>query len=243
MLNLRKMCVEHGFQGAGGKYFRILGDGILQGVFECHKSYIDPSSLEYSEQHRKAKRIMVGMWSLYSKLEECVFVREDCWGHFGLSNFVDRRWNSDPFMGNQYERQLMADVVLPRLDEIRTQDQFVDTAVHFATLEYGRLIPQQIGLFGAFMKCGRKKEAVQRVEAWFTHLWLPRLEDYKGTLTVEELAEYFSNQPMELEKSQELACMWGLSLIVTQDEIDAYLQENYKTNMERALRANIPVLK
>lgn len=243
MLDLRKMCLEHGFHGSGGKYFRIIGDGVMQGIFEWHTGYIDPSSPEYSEQHRKAKYITVGLWSLYSELDESIFIREESNGLYGLSNFEGKCWNSDPFMGNQHDRKLLADLGLPLLDRIKTQNQLADVIIRFSTLEYGGLLPQQISIFGAFMKSGRKSEALQRVQACFTHFWLPRLERYKGTLTVEELAEFFSSMPTQLEESQKLARMWGLCLIDTQDCIDAYLQKNYDTNIERALRANIPIIK
>lgn len=242
MLSLRKMCLEHGFRGSKGRYFRCIGDGVLQGIFELEKIYIDPYSPEYSDDHRKDKYITIGLWSLYSELPEEIFNGEIRGGQFEVASIAYQGIGTGPFMGNQYERNLLATRGLPMLDQIQTQSQLADTVVYFANKEHNGLFPDQINLFGAFLRCERCNEALDRVQAFFTLIWMPSLHKIGKEYSIEEIKQIFTENEHRLLASRELAKLWGITMRFDPSVRKDYTDRNYAENIERVKRANIPIL-
>jgi len=71
MRDFTRLCKENGFKRVKQNFYaRCIGDGVYQTIHTGYKQYIYPFSSEYSEKHRKANTISIGIWSLYAKWDD-----------------------------------------------------------------------------------------------------------------------------------------------------------------------------
>lgn len=241
-MDFRELLSQNGFCHSKGRYYRCIGDGVLQGVFECQKRYIEPLSPEYSGQHRKAKYITFGIWSLYSVLPEYVFSGECNGGPFAPINLLDRRWQPGPFMGNAEDRRMMEGYGIPFLNSITTQEKLCEAIERLSMTEFLQLLPCQTDLCGAYLKCGRMTDAKMRIEARLANLWMDFFDNL-GTYEVSGLPENFWQQRQySLVETKELAELWSMIAGGQKQNIQHYLDHNYFQNVEKLNVYKIPIL-
>lgn len=241
-MDFKELCLQNGFRHTKGRYYRCIGDGVLQGVFECQKRYIEPLSPEYSERQRKAKYITFGIWSLYSNLPEYVFSGECNGGPFAPVNLLGRRWQPGPFMGNAEDRRMMEAYGIPFLNSVNTQAKICEAVEHLSMIEFQQLLGCQVDLCGAYIKSGRAFDAEMRIESKVFSLWM-HFFDHLDTYEASGLPEdFWSKKADMLTETKDLVRLWGMIAGGQKENIQHYLAKNYKLNMERVAHYKIPVL-
>lgn len=240
-MDFKEVCLQNGFRHVRGTYCRCIGDGVLQTIFEHYKTYIEPSSPEYSDKQRTAKYITFGLWSLYAKLPEECFNWKQTGGLFAPANLLGKRWHPGPFMGNLTDRRNMVEYGIPFLNDITTQEKLADAVISLSMTEYHQLLPFQTDLYAPLLKCGRNYDAITRVEAKLANLWIrffEKVDQYKESgfpLNFWEQHEY------AVEETKELSKLWSMIAGMQECNIERFLCNNYNTNMERVIRYKIPI--
>lgn len=242
-MEFKELCLQNGFRHAKGRYFRCIGDGVLQGIFECQKRYIEPSSPEYSEQQRKAKYITFGIWSLYSDLPEYLFNGECNCGPFAPVNLLGKRWQPGPFMGNAEDRRIMEAYGIPFLNTITTQNKICQAVERLSMIEFHQLLGYQVDLTEAYIKSEQLFDAEMRIESRVFSLWLSffcQLDSYEDFGLPKDFWQKNEDMTNETKKLIEL---WGKIAGGNKKKIQEHLEQNYHRNMERIANYNIPVLR
>lgn len=242
-MDFKELCLQNGFRHNNGRYFRCVGDGVLQGIFECKKRYIDPSSPEYSERQRKARYITFGIWSLYSNLPEFIINGECGGGPFAPVNLLGKRWQPGPFMGNAEDRRLMEEYGIPFLNTINTQAKVCEAVERLSMVEFHQLLGSQVDLAEAYIKSEQPFEAEMRIESRVFSLWQEfyrQLDTYEACGLPEDF--WHLNADVTAE-TKELFKVWGMIAGGNRERIQSYIQQNYQRNLERITNYRIPVLR
>lgn len=231
MNSLGQLCRSSGFWGKNGAYYRVSGDGVLTCVFQKESAFISLGSPEYSSKKRMGKYIMVGLWSLYSELPDDLLDGKIIYGWLSPMCFMGNR--GIEFYGPQYELDLMRDHVLPQLDVIQTQNQLVDACVKLTKIKHCGFLPPQLDLCAAFLKCNRYAEALERVQAAFSYRWIQPIGNQCEAMKQGEDKILLPVSAAKREQTQRIFRLWAMIAGEQWDNVEAYLNENYKNNLAK----------
>ena len=238
-MNLRQLCVPEGFHGRNGIYLRIVGDGVLQCVYQTVSCYIHQLSPEYSIAKPKAKCIHLSFHSMYSNLPEDLFSGEYRFGLIYPENFLGHRCIE--FCGPEYELQIMQDYGLPRLNQMLTQEQMINEYLALAKIQFCGDVPYDIDLNAAYLKCGKKWEALDRACSSFGNRWILRIKLELDQLTSiqETNSIQISISKKSVVETKQLVDFWEMIVGYDEEKIQEYLQTNFDRNMRFAQKYHI----
>ena len=120
-LALAKIGKARGWLKKGKTLYRFCGDGIYQTIWVGDRQYIEPTSPWYSSQHRSSEQIIIGVWSIFSRLRENWFDPASGKGLLTPPNFLLQRDRC--FLGIQQHLEIMEQIGFDILDEMQTTEQ------------------------------------------------------------------------------------------------------------------------
>lgn len=239
MLNeqLTKDLAPYGFKRRGEAFFRIIGDGVLQVI-----------KFEY-ERVMEEFDLSVGLFSLYGELLPQWFTSSGCIPQYSVVNFINQRdpvymWERDGItyswtISSEKQMRILMHRGIPWLNEIQTQEQLAEGICWFDKQDGKDILWNDSLKIAPFLVSGQKKKAARVVSAilkqhiscapkehpaekifWSDYVWD---EDMINT--------YCKLFP---DKDEEFLSLHRMINRNDEEEIRAYLMENYNQNMQYA---------
>lgn len=227
--DLRKSCERRRFKRRGRAFFRVHGDGVLQVV----KFEYEPGEMLYE--------LRIGLFSMYGNLRKEWFTSAGCIPRYAAVNLVGvRDADASPFavtFGNQIlvgersvapEEQLriMEEKGFSWLDGVDTQQKLLEAFFDLEQVSDSGFRWLDSVKYAPFLRTGSRENAVRVILAILDQHHMAT-EHMRAKLSDEAFAQY----TVRIERSDApYLPLLDLARCGEQDEIDAWLMENYRRN-------------
>lgn len=228
------ICKERGFTKRKSVYSRCIGDGVYQNLFIGDKAFMNPSSPEYTNTHRKSQYISIRFWSMYSNVPEFFYTEGEHIGVFTPENLLGQRFSSDTFFGIQAEYQIMLTKGFDFLDSIVTQKKLLDAVIQLQSVEFSQPIPHDTQLCAPYLICGEPNEAYNRLNALYTQNWTAFHCNYDLLRKQGHIREYLEKEDEYLEHTAPTVELLNLVLGKDNRRIQQYLRDCFQRNVRLA---------
>ena len=238
MREFTRLCKENGFtRVAKDFYARCIGDGVFQTIHTDYKQYIYPFSPEYSEKHRKANTVSIGIFSLYAKWEDPLALL----GMYSPSDLGGPR--EIHFPGFNAHCNMMEEMGFAFLNEITDQEKLLEARLRTDS-NYGNRSKwiHDLWLSAPLMVCGRWDDATYEVCHHYTHSWEIFHGRYDALRNDEHYREYLAKEDEFMEKLKLTRLMWTKLLVRDYAWIQDFLSDNLNRNMLRLREHGISII-
>jgi len=227
MRDFTRLCKENGFKRVKQNFYaRCIGDGVYQTIHTGYKQYIYPFSSEYSEKHRKANTISIGIWSLYAKWDDPL----DLLGMYSPGDLEGKR--EIHFQGFGAHCKQMVENGFSFLNGITTQEKLLEARMKIdSNYGSGKWI-HDVWLSAPLMACGKWEEATDEVCRHYTHTWDAFFTKYAFLRNEERYEEYFAKEREYEQHLQLTTQLWNKLLGSHYAWIQEFLKENLNRNMQ-----------